>query len=376
MRKILIFYGAYGGGHLAAATAIKNYIDKNYSDSKTMLVDCVEYINKYLNKLSTAAYREMAKKAPWIWKKVYTNSDHGTLAKISKTSNNLMARKLNRIIQEFNPDLVVSTHPFSNQMCTVLKKKRKINCKIATILTDMAPHAQWLVNSEYIDYFFVSNNEMKSSLSDSGIADFKIFVTGIPLSDRFKHSYDKSLIFQEFGLSSEKKTILFFAGGEFGLGRKTTSLVFRALIRLFKDCQVIALSGRNKKLNYKFNKIVESYNVENRVKVLDYTKKVPELMSISSIVITKPGGLTTTESLVSGLPLILINPIPGQEEENADFLVRNGVAIWIKKGDNIARILKNLYRHPEIISEMKSKIPELAKPDSTKNICDILMNTI
>lgn len=376
MKKILIFYGAYGGGHLAAATAIKNYIDKNYSDSKTMLVDCVEYINKYLNKLSTAAYREMAKKAPWIWKKVYTNSDHGTLAKISKTSNNLMARKLNRIIQEFNPDLVVSTHPFSNQMCTVLKKKKKINCKIATILTDMAPHAQWLVNSEYIDYFFVSNNEMKSSLSDSGIADFKIFVTGIPLSDRFKQSFDKSLIFQEFGLSSEKKTILFFAGGEFGLGRKTTSLVFRALIRLFKDCQVVALSGRNKKLNYKFNKIVESYNVENRVKVLDYTKKVPELMSISSIVITKPGGLTTTESLVSGLPLILINPIPGQEEENADFLVRNGVAVWIKKEDNIARVLKNLYRHPEIVSEMKSKIPELAKPDSTKNICDILMNTI
>ena len=376
MKKILIFYGAYGGGHLAAATAIKNYIDKNYSDSKTMLVDCVEYINKYLNKLSTAAYREMAKKAPWIWKKVYTNSDHGTLAQISKTSNNLMSRKLNKILQEFNPDLVISTHPFSNQMCTTLKKKKKITCKIATVLTDMAPHAQWLVNSEYIDYFFVSNNEMKNALSDGGIADFKIFVTGIPLSDRFNQSFDKSLIFKEFGLSSEMKTVLLFAGGEFGLGRKTTSLVFRALIRLFKNCQVIALSGRNKKLYSKFNKIVVSYNVQNRVKVLDYTKKVPELMSISSIVITKPGGLTTTESLVSGLPLILINPIPGQEEENAEFLVRNGVAIWIKKEDNVARVLKNLYRHPEIVNEMKSKIPELAKPDSTKDICDILMNTI
>ena len=99
-------------------------------------------------------------------------------------------------------------------------------------------------------------------------------------------------------------------------------------------------------------------------------------MSISSFVITKPGGLTTTESLVSGDPLILINPIPGQEESNADFLVRHGVAIWIKKDDNIARIIKNIYRHPEHLDDMKSKISDLARPNSTKNICDILMDTI
>ena len=376
MKKILIFYGAYGGGHLAAATSIKNYLNKYYPEADTMLVDCIEYINKYLNKVSCAAYIKMAKQAPWIWKKIYNNSDHGTLAKISKTSNTLMARKLNKLLQEFNPDLVISTHPFSNQMCTTLKKKKEIDCKIATVLTDMAPHSQWLVDSEYIDYFFVSNKEMKIALSDSGIADFKIFVTGIPLSERFKDSFDKNSIYQELGLSPDKKTILFFAGGEFGIGRKKTSLVFRALIRLFKDYQIIALSGRNKKINSKFNKLVESYNIQNRVKVLEYTKKVPEFMRISYFVVTKPGGLTTSESLVSGLPLVLINPIPGQEEENAEFLVRNGVAILLSKEDSIARTLKNIYRHPEIIKEMKSKIPELAKPDSTKNICDILMKTI
>ena len=211
---------------------------------------------------------------------------------------------------------------------------------------------------------------------DSGIAEFKIFVTGIPLSERFKESFDKESICNEFGLSTEKTTVLFFAGGEFGLGRKQTCLVFRALIRLFKDYQIVAISGKNKKMNSKFNDLVNTYEVHNRVKVLEYTNKVPELMSISSIVITKPGGLTTTESLVSGLPIVIINPIPGQEEENAEFLVRNGLAIWIKKDDNVARALKNLYRNPEIIAEMKSKALDFAKPDSTKNICDILMKTI
>ncbi|MBP3464354.1 MAG: glycosyltransferase [Clostridia bacterium] len=376
MKKILIFYGAYGGGHLSAARSIKNYLEANYKDCEILMLDCVEYINKYLNKISTTAYKEMAKKAPWIWKKVYNNSEHGALAKISTTSNKLMSRKLNTILQEFSPDLVISTHPFSNQMCTNLKKNKKIKCKIATVLTDMAPHSQWIINSEYIDYFFVSNREMREALSDSGIADFKIFVTGIPLSEKFKYTFDLDSIYNDFELDKNKTTVLFFAGGEFGLGRKRTSLVFRALIRLCKNYQIVAISGKNKKMYLKFKNLVDSYGVSDRVKVLEFTDKVPELMAISNFVITKPGGLTTSEALVSGDPLILINPIPGQEEENAEFLVRNNVAIWIKKEDNIARILKNIYRHPEKIEEMKKNIPNLAKPNSTKNICDILMDTI
>ena len=376
MKKILIFYGAYGGGHLAAASAIKNYIDKNFTDCTTMMVDCVEYINKYLNKVSTAAYKEMAKKAPWVWKKVYNNSDHGALAKVSNASNKLMAKKLNNILQEFKPDLVISTHPFSNQMCTNLKKNKKINCKIATVLTDMAIHSQWITDPEYIDYFFVSNDEMKNAMIDKNIPEFKIFVTGIPLSERFKQTYNKSEIFNEFKLNPDKKTILFFAGGEFGLGRKRTSLVFRALIRLFKDCQVIAISGKNKKMYHKMLSLVDLYKANNRIRVLDFTNKVPEIMSISSLVITKPGGLTTTESLVSGLPIVIINPIPGQEEENAEYLEKNGLAIWIRKDDNIARVLKNLYRHPEVLQKMKLNIKKYAKPDSTKDICEILINTL
>lgn len=376
MKKILIFYGAYGGGHLSAARSIKNYLEANYKDCEILMLDCVEYINKYLNKISTTAYKEMAKKAPWIWKKVYNNSEHGALSKISTTSNKLMSRKLNTILQEFSPDLVISTHPFSNQMCTNLKKNKKIKCKIATVLTDMAPHSQWIINSEYIDYFFVSNREMREALSDSGIADFKIFVTGIPLSEKFKYTFDLDSIYDDFELDKNKTTVLFFAGGEFGLGRKRTSLVFRALIRLCKNYQIVAISGKNKKMYLKFKNLVDSYGVSDRVKVLEFTDKVPELMAISNFVITKPGGLTTSEALVSGDPLILINPIPGQEEENAEFLVRNNVAIWIKKEDNIARILKNIYRHPEKIEEMKKNIPNLAKPNSTKNICDILMDTI
>ena len=111
----------------------------------------------------------------------------------------------------------------------------------------------------------------------------------------------------------------------------------------------------------------------NRIKIVEFTDKVPELMSIAKFVITKPGGLTITEALTSHLPILIINPIPGQEEENADFIENNGAGIWIKNNDNIARHLKSLYRQPELLVNMKLATEKLARPSSTENICKTLL---
>lgn len=258
-------------------------------------------------------------------------------------------------------------------MCGILKKKGKINCKLATILTDFHIHGQWLVFNEFCDYFFVSNNQMKHDMIELGVLEEKIYVSGIPVSDRFNQIFDKEEICQEFNLNPNEQIVLFFVGGEFGLGNKTTVMVLKALIRLFSKLQVVAISGKNPKMKAKLEDLVKNTDSDDRIKILEYTNKVPELMSISSFVITKPGGLTSTESLTAHLPMIIINPIPGQEEENAEFLVEKGVAIWIKKNDNIARALKNLYRDPQKLPLMKENTFSLAKPDSTKEICEILL---
>lgn len=136
----------------------------------------------------------------------------GPIAHISNASNKVMALKLNKLLQELKPDVVISTHPFGSQMCTVLKKAGKIDCKIATVMTDYAPHDQWLVNFDLVDYFFVAHDGMKQALAEKGIAEDKIFATGIPLSNRFLKHYNKPDILKEFGLQENKKTILFFAG--------------------------------------------------------------------------------------------------------------------------------------------------------------------
>lgn len=372
MKKVLIFYATYGGGHLSAARYIKEYIDSNYSNISCELIDCVLYINKALNTVTTKAYSEMAKKVPKLWGRVYKTSEHGPLATISNTSNKVMALKLNKLLQEKKPDLIICTHPFASQMCAYLKKKSKINQKIATVMTDYAPHNQWLVGHEYINYFFVSHIGMKRELNKKGINDNKIYSTGIPLSNKFLLKYNKEEILQSFGLEPNKKTVLFFGGGEFGLGKTQTLNIFKSFIINKNNIQIVAISGKNQKMKANFENLVEENNKENCVKILEYTDKVPELMSISDLVVTKPGGLTTTESLASGLPIVIINPIPGQEEENAEFLENKEVAIWIKKDDNIEQILNDLFSNPNKMQKMKIQARLMSKRHSTEDICKIL----
>ncbi len=372
MKKILIFYASYGGGHLSAANSIKDYLSNHYENIDVELIDCMKYINKPIEKITTTAYNEMAKKAPWAWGKIYSDSQKGPLAHITTRSNQVFAIKLLRLLREKKPDLIISTHPFGSQMCSYLKRKGKITSKIATILTDFAPHDQWLVGSDYTDYFFVAHNKMKEYLISKNIPENKIFATGIPISNKFLETFNTSKILSSLGLKENLKTVLFFAGGKFGLGKSRTLEIFNTFVNDFNNIQVIAISGKNKKMYEEFNQIVKIANKTNFIKVFEFVNNVPELMAVSDVVITKPGGLTTTESLVSGLPMIIINPIPGQEEENAQFLEHSNVGIWLKKQMNITETISNFLSDNEKLKQMKENTNKISNRNSTKDICTIL----
>lgn len=374
MKKILITYATYGGGHLSAAKAIKNYIDENYDDVETKLVDCMMYINKVVNGVSTRIYNKITTNTPWLWKKVYYNSKKGILSKISNGSNKLMAKKLVRLFDDFKPDIVISTHMFSTQMIGYLKRKGKVNCALATVLTDFAPHDQWLEEHEYGNLFFVSNEGMKESIVNEFNVDSNIVhVTGIPISPKFSKGFDKEQIYKDMDLNPNKKTILLFGGREFGSGRKKILEVLTSLTKHLDKYQIVAVCNRNKKTISDFHKIADGLQDSSDLKIFDYITNVPEVMSISSLVVTKSGGLTSSESLASALPVLVINPIPGQEEENAEFLVNAGVAVWLKKKDNTEDVVNKLLTSPEKLKEMGENAKKLAHLNSTKNICDTIL---
>ena len=375
--KVLIFYASYGGGHLNAAKSIEDCIKTNYKDMDVEMIDCMKYVNKTIEKVTTAAYREMAKKAPWAWGRIYSDAQKGPLAHITTRSNKIMAIKLLKLLREKKPNLIISTHPFGSQMCSYLKRKNKINSKIATIMTDFAPHDQWLVGHEYTDYFFVAHNKMKDYLINKGISESKVFDTGIPISENFQKQYNKKEIFDKYNLDESKFTILFFGGGEFGLGKTRTVQIFNNFVEETKNnnIQIIAISGKNPKMKSAFEEVVDSNDANSTVKIIEFSNEVPKLMAIANLVVTKPGGLTTSESLASHLPMVVINPIPGQEEENAEFLESKNIAVWIKKSDDSKEIIKNLLNNKEKISIMKENTKILARPNSTRDICDVLFKS-
>lgn len=371
--KILIFYASYGGGHLTAAKSIKEYIDNHILNIDTELIDCMKYVNKPIEKITTTAYNEMAKNAPWAWGKIYADSQKGPLAHISTKSNTIFAVKLMRLLRKEKPDLIISTHPFSSQMCSYLKRKNKLKCPLATIMTDFAPHDQWLVGWENTDYFFVAHNKMKDYLINKGISENKVFATGIPISNKFLEKHNKSKILKQLALLEDKKTILFFAGGKFGLGKSRTLDIFKSLVNDFENIQVLAISGKNPKMYEEFREIVANANKSDSIKVFEFVDNIPELMAISDIVITKPGGLTTTESLVSELPMIIINPIPGQEEENAIFLEKSGVGVWLKKKMDIKITISQIINNDAKLTNMRLHTADISNRNSTKDICEVLL---
>lgn len=283
--KILIFYATYGGGHLSAANAMQEVINKEHPEIKTEVIDCMKYLNKVINGITVKGYEGLSKRMPKMWGRIYKASRKGAIAGFSNSINKLLSNKLGKLIEKENPSLIISAHPFSTQMCGILKKKGKLKIPVSTILTDFKYHEQWLVKHEYLEKFFVSTEKMKESLVEFGVKKEKVYATGLPISQRFLEEFDKKEILKEFELKENLKTILFFAGGKMGLSRKNIFTFMEILTKNSNDIQVIAVSGKNSKVYQKFKEIAKD---KENVKVLEFTNKVPELMSVSDIVITKP----------------------------------------------------------------------------------------
>lgn len=374
--NILLFYASYGSGHLSAATAIEQYIRENYPDAKTLKIDCVEYINKSINKISTSAYKSIILKTPMLWGQVYKLLKNDTILDITQFSNRFMAKKIFTLFEDFEPDLVISCHPLGGQITSFLKSHKKTNCKLATVMTDFASHKQWLIGKDYTDYFFVSNIEMKTSLISEGIYPNKIYVSGIPISPNFYKNYDKENIYKSLNIEKNKKNIIFFGGGSLGLSSSSNiQAILTSLLQATDEShQIIIISGKNQKLYNDFQKTINNTYHKSQIKLIDFTTELPELLPITSFVITKPGGLTITECISTNVPIILINPIPGQEKENAQYIADNKMGIWIKTTKPTPEYFQEIFNDTKLIEEIKENQKKYSHINSTKNICDILIN--
>lgn len=362
--KILIFTASTGGGHKRAAAALEAKIKLLNPETKVKVVDAMKTIGRFYDKTVCGGYHFMATKIPKVYGRCYKITDRKTLMyKAVMQSNTMMSNKLLETINEYSPDCVIICHPFVTTMVSKLKRQGKTDVKAISLITDYDAHRTYIV--PYIDAYVLAEPQMAEKLINEYKVDKSIiYPLGIPIFDRFTEPYSKEEICKKEGLDPNKPTVLLMAGS-FGV----TSVLdfYKQLANKGNNIQYIIITGRNYRLFGHLDKIIEETGMQDNTKLLYFVKNVEDYMHISDLIVTKPGGLTVTESLACGLPLAIYSAFPGQERDNADFLTKENAAFMLDKKNGADEIIE-LLNNPEKLADMKKQCQKLALNNSAENI--------
>lgn len=362
--KILIFTASTGGGHKRAAAAIEAKIKSLSPETKVKTVDAMKAIGRVYDKTVCGGYHFMATKIPKVYGECYKITDRKSLMyEAVMKSNTMMSNKLVEMINEYSPDIVIICHPFITTMISNLRRRGKINVKAISIITDYDAHRTYIVPN--IEAYVLAEPHMADKLINQyGVEEDIIYPLGIPIFDSFTEPFSKEEICKREGLDPNVPTVLLMAGS---FGVASVLEFYKNLAQKGKNLQFIVITGRNIKLFGHLEKLIDETGMQDNTKLLYFVKNVQDYMHISDVIVTKPGGLTVTESLACGLPLAIYSAFPGQERENADFLVKENAAVMLDKKNGADRIIE-LLNSPEQLAEMKKKCSELSIPESAENI--------
>lgn len=368
--NILIFSISAGGGHQNAAEAIKECAILNDKNSKVEIIDTLKYINPLIDKLVIGSYLNSIKINPYWYKKLYYQSeDDDTISSISAKFNEVMSERIISLIKDFNADVIVATHPFPEEMLSILKGKKMIDVPVICILTDYAVHSFWVHPN--IDAFIVSNPDMIDEMAMHNVDKNLVHVLGIPVKNSFLKNHDKKQTLKELGFSPNLKTVLIM-GGSLGIGK--ISKIYDAISKISIDIQIIAITGNNKKLYNDLIKFKENSKKETRI--IGYTNEVNKYMQCCDILVTKPGGLTVTEAIITGTPMAAFSAIPGAEDKNLDFILKHNIAVYIDNEKNCGNIIEELLLDDEKLKDMGKNCKMFSKPNAGNDIYKLILNLI
>ena len=342
--------------------AISKSLKKVLPDSEVKSVNGFGYNYPVLEAVVNTAYMSIIRHSPKVWDYLYDNP------KVVKRSANLRNflcksshKKFEKLFKEFPADTVVCSQAFPCGMVADFKLKHHLNLTVIGVLTDWAPHSYWI--NEGVDYYVVPSEDTKERFIKKGVSAEKIRVFGIPIRNNFSERIGKSQVRRKLGLEINGMTALIMGGGQ-GLGPMKEAV--EALMDLNKPLQLIVIAGSNQKLFKWLNK--RTMSASNKVICYEYANNVDELMEASDFIVTKPGGMTTSECLAKGLPMVILNPLPGQEARNTDFLLEKGVGLYIHDVRDLAEEIELLLKSPERLKMMAIAARENGKPNAADDI--------
>lgn len=363
MKSILFFSVSIGAGHDLAAQAVAQEITRRYPDCRIKIVDTFKYINPVLNKVIVGSYMESLKFNPKIWGYLYEQAEQGNkLVDLGQILSKLVSVKLKKLIAEFEPEAIVCTHAFPAGMLSILKESGEVRVPLIGVTTDYTVHPFWIHKN--IDIYVLPCDELAAEIAAFGVKPDKILPAGIPLRNQFTAPIDRQSARSRLGLAD--KTTFLVMGGGLGLGQIEN--IIESLGNADIDIQIVTVTGKNDRLRTKLQLI----SATNLIKVFGYVENVAEVMAACDFIITKPGGLTTAEVLAVGLPIIIVNPLPGQEDRNTDFLLNAGVAVRIRKINNLVSQIKQLMLNQKRLDQIRQMSVELGKPKAAITVVNYM----
>ena len=361
--KIIVTYASAGAGHFKAAEALYAYLKEHHREIDVTLIDILEKTNVLFRAIYTHGYLFMIKYALFVWRLGFWISYVKSLRLVSRpiasVINRLNTKNFAKFLIQENPDWIISTHFLPSEISVYLKKTRKINSRVVSVITDFGIHPFWI--SEGTDMYIAALDSTKEWLIREGIKEEKIKVFGIPVDSKFLKEYDKGILCKKIGIEQNKFTIL-IATGSFGIGP-----IEEIVDLLYKEVQVLVVCANNKILYKK----LKNKNYPN-TKIFGFIDNIQELMAVSQIIITKPGGLSISESLVMDLLPIFIMAIPGQETQNLKALAHCGIGIYPRNVIQIRDIAIYFREHPDKLKNIKEDIGKIKKPNALREICNVV----
>ncbi len=363
--RILILSAGSGQGHNQAARALEAAAQQIVPEGDIRMIDSLDYTTESFRTIYSRYYIETVKNAPTLWGWAFERSD------VPWRNQNLRvwferinAQPLVKEIIGFNPDFVINTHFVPAAVTSNLIRRGKIYAHHSVVVTDFYAHATWLVRNFH--RYFVAHEEERQQLASYSIPLDRITVSGIPVAPQFSEKIDPKDARTRLGLDPELPVIL-LAAGAFGVVPVDT--ILNPLLRMHTACQVVVLCGRNEKLQNTVRGFIKDRDASNpRFTVIGYTDEIHAWMSAADIFITKPGGLTTAESLAIGLPLMLTDPIPGQEVSNAMYLLEHGAAVMPTSPATVGYKVEKFLTHPEYLQRIKTAAAKLGRPGAAGTI--------
>jgi processive 1,2-diacylglycerol beta-glucosyltransferase len=373
--RVLILSASVGAGHLRAAQAVELALRERRPDAVVQNVDVLEVTNRGFRQMYGKAYLDLVNKAPYVLGYIYDYLDapakKGKLRRSDRLRRAwqwLNLRKFSKFLRAEPWDLAINTHFLPAEIIAALRSDSKLDLPQVTVTTDFETHRLW--DNQPCERFFTATDEGALYLHSFGVPSESTRVTGIPIHPNFARTKDRGECLERHGLVGDRPIILQLAGG-FGVG--PIAKMFEHLLRVRQPLEVVAVAGRNEKVRKQVAEV--AVPERHRVKVLGFTDQIDELMAVADLVVSKPGGLTTSEALARGVGMVIVNPIPGQESRNSDYLLERGAAI---KVNNLATLPHKIEAalEPARLAELKANSRKLGRPNAAFDIVDQAMELV